>query len=374
MITPTDVDERLRAAHARVPAPDAAAVARARARLDAAMADKAPRRRAPRWRLALAAATVVAVAGAAAVALLPTRVETPVAPATAEAARACFAAPSAGPPRRCLRALGDVAAAQQALAAGEVFYQSNLFTIATAYIDASGQSVPRPSDASYAVSRTVFEEIWLAPDGSGRIAYGSESAVHPAGPADRRAWRAAGSPDLDALMGAPGDWGPKVSDFRAGELDEVMLFNSNLEAVLPKRDPLSVLPREPRALEAFLHRAARTQRPEGPASSISNTFGTDVTTFLRYPRTPPDLRAALLDVFAKVPGARLLGKIGDSVGRPAAAIQLPRDMNDGNDIVAFDPATARLVAEGRSDGDGGVRWGRTYALRAASVARVGERP
>jgi hypothetical protein len=49
-------------------------------------------------------------------------------------------------------------------------------------------------------------------------------------------------------------------------------------------------------------------------------------------------------------------------------------MNDGRDIVAFDPQTARLVGEGSSDPAGGVRWGSTYAVKVAGVSRVGQRP
>jgi hypothetical protein len=40
----------------------------------------------------------------------------------------------------------------------------------------------------------------------------------------------------------------------------------------------------------------------------------------------------------------------------------------------FDPATARLVAEGTSDGHGSVRWNNLYAMETARVAKVGERP
>src|SRR5262249_57035862 len=116
--------------------------------------------------------------------------------------------------------------------------------------------------------------------------------------------------------------------------------------VLPREAPLSVVPHERGALEEFLQRAAERQRPGEPESQVRNTFGTDVTTFLRYPGTPPDLRSALLDVFAGLPGARMLGRIRDGAGRPAAAIDLPDDMNDGKDIIAFDPATARLVRAG----------------------------
>ena len=314
---------------------------------------------------------LVAAGSVAALALLPARVESPIAPPVAEASRACAAV---GAPRACLQALSDVAAAQRVLAAGRVFYTRNDFTISTTYVGADGRPTAAPADAAYVVSRTVPEEMWLAPDGSGRLAYGDERPPAPAGPADKRAWRAAGAPDLETLVGPPAEWGPKVQEFGRGELESALLFNSNLEAVLPKRDPLSVLPREPGELAEFLRDAARKQRPEGPESNVSNTFGTDVTTFLRYPLTPPELRAALLEVLATVPGARAIGTIRDGAGRVAAAIALPPDMNDGQDIVAFDPATSRLLAEGMSDGSGGVRWHMVYGVTTAAVDAVGDRP
>jgi hypothetical protein len=361
----TEVDDRLRAAHERVPEPDAATTARVLARLEAELAPPPPRRR--RRRLLLAAAVPAAAAVAAALALLPGRVETPVTPPPALAA--CFV--RSGAPQPCLHALADVAAAQRALGAARVFYERNEFTLTIKYIGADGRSAADPGDAAYAIVRTVPEELWLAADGSGRYVYGSQGPARPAGAGDERAWRAAGAPDLETLMGpAEEDWGPKVQSFKPG----AMLFNSNLEAVLPRNDPMSVVPHERRALEAFLEHAARRQRPNEPESQVRNTFGTDVTTFLRYPGTPPDLRSALLDVFADVPGARLLGRIRDGAGRPAAGIDLPYDMNDGKDIIAFDPATARLVAEGTSDGHGSVRWNNIYALKTARVAKVGERP
>ena len=259
------------------------------------------------------------------------------------------------------------------LAAGRVYYARNDFTSTITYIGADGRPTARPADAAYAVSRTVPEDIWLAPDGSGRLAYGAERPPEPAGPADERAWRAAGAPDLETLVGPPPSWGPKVQEFGSGELDHALLFNSNLEAVLPERDPLSELPREPGELAEFLRDAACEQRPEGPESNITNTFGTNVTTFLRYPLTPPELRAALLEVLATVPGARAIGTIRDGAGRLAAAIALPPDMNDGKNIVAFDPATSRLLAEGSSDGSGGVRWNMVYGVTTASVDAVGKR-
>ena len=281
------------------------------------------------------------------------------------------ARPAAG--GRCLRALSAVASAQAVLAQGKVFYQRNIFTLSTAYIGANGRPTARPSDAVYAVTRRVPEELWLAPDGSGLLLYGAEDAPRPASPADERAWRAAGAPDLERLIAPPGGWGPKRQAFGPGELDEMLIFNSNLEAVLSKDDPLSELPREPRALSEFLREAAEKQREGSTERDITNTFGTNVTTFLRYPRTPPALRAALLSVFATLPGTRTLGVIEDGAGRSAAALQLPPDMNDGKSVIAFDPETSRLLAEGVAHEDG-VRWNYVYGVTAGAVDKSGDRP
>jgi hypothetical protein len=339
------VDDRLRAAHERIPAPDEATVARARARLTTAMGTR-PRRRP--LRLALPA-VALALAAAAAVALVPSEV------------------PVERPARPRAAAPLDPAAV---LAGGKVVYQRGTFHLLTRYIGANGRPMANPDDAAYAISRSVPEEIWLAPDGSGRILYGHESGVYLPSPGDARAWRAAGSPDLEKLMGPVGRWGPKKSDYGPGELDTTLIFNSNLEAVLPKDDPLSVVPHEPGALRAFLEDAAVKQRPKGPETLVRDTFVDDALTFLRYPRTPADLRAALLEVLAAHPGTRKLGDIKDSAGRTVAALQLSEG---GGRVVAFDAATSRLMATG-SKVPGGVRWNMTYALTTAGVPAIGDRP
>jgi hypothetical protein len=256
------------------------------------------------------------------------------------------------------------------LAGGKVYYQRGTFHLETKYIGANGRPAANPRDAAYAISRSAPEEIWLGPDGSGQILYGTESAVYLPSPGDERAWRAAGAPDLEKLMGPPGEWGPKKQDFGPGELDKTLIFNSNLEAVLPKDDPLSVVPHDPRELSAFLSAAAEKQRPEGPDSVVRDTFADDALTFLRYPRTPDDLRAALIAVLAARPGTRSLGELRDSADRPVTALQLS---TGGGLVVAYDPATWRLLATGYKVTDG-VRWNMTYALTVAAVEKIGDRP
>ena len=72
--------------------------------------------------------------------------------------------------------------------------------------------------------------------------------------------------------------------------------------MLPKRDPLSVVPREPGELAAFLTAAAAKQLPEAPQSVVRQAFALDAVTFLRDARTPQELRVALIDVLLARPG------------------------------------------------------------------------
>lgn len=210
---------------------------------------------------------------------------------------------------------------------------------------------------------------------------------------DAKAWRAAGAPPLARLLPWSEGFRPRQHDFGAGGMNDLYLGNSNLPAVLPAKDPLSVLPRDPANLERWLRDAAWRQRhtgfnsdgckpslsgcSAGQRSDIINTLGTDVTSFLRYPPTPPALRAALFQVLAGVPGARLLGLTEDPIRRRAAAIYLPAQMNDGLDVLAFDPKDSRLLAEGTATRGAdltAIRWQHIYDLQTALVHAPGDRP
>ena len=135
-------------------------------------------------------------------------------------------------------------------------YQRSTSVAVDQYIGADGRRVERPADAAYAIARGVPEERWIAPDGSGRIRSGRTTAPFLPSAEDERAWRAAGSPDLETLMPMFGEPAPKRRSFGPDALDTQLFANSNLEAVLPKRDPLSVVPHSPRGLRAFLLAAA----------------------------------------------------------------------------------------------------------------------
>jgi hypothetical protein len=328
------VDERLREAHARIPEPDAATIARARARLAALESTPAPRRR---RRFTVLVPALALAAAVIAVVLL---------------GRSGDVEREAAPPA----------------AGGTVTYQRNTFAVGTRYITADGSRNGSPGNAAYAISWSVPEEIWRAPDGSGRIAYGKESAPYLPSAADERAWRAAGSPDLEQLAGEPADWGPKLTDYGPGELDAALLLNSNLESVLPERDPLSVVPTDLGALTRWLEAAAARQRRGAPERVIRDALVSDALTFLRDARASLELRTALIDVLSTLDGARKLGTVRDQAGRSWPGVELP-----GGLVVAYDPRAAELMAQGSRYEDG-VRWTYTYAVASGRVSAIGDRP
>jgi hypothetical protein len=171
-----------------------------------------------------------------------------------------------------------------------------------------------------------------------------------------------------------------------------LLGGGVLRDALPAQDPLSEMSTEPAELERYLRRIAWYQRTklsgEGPCApdlhdcapgtqrNIRSVFGSDITLLLSYPFTPPDLRRALFDVFARLPGTRLLGKMRDSLGRTGAAILLPEGVNDGLNVVVFDPTTARLIADGRAERPSTdyIRWHTLYRVATGRVESVGQRP
>ena len=256
---------------------------------------------------------------------------------------------------------------ERVLAAGHVLYQRSTSVASLKFIGADGRRVERPADAAYAIARGVPEERWIAPDGSGRIRSGRTTAPFLPSAEDERAWRAAGSPDLETLMPMFGDPAPKRRSFGPDALDTQLFANSNLEAVLPKRDPLSVVPHSPRGLRAFLF-AAAARVSQDP---VPDPITAEVLALLTYPRTPADLRAALLEVVSTLPGAKRIAKLADGAGRAVPALRY--GSRGDTRVLAYDPVSSRLLAVGAEAG-GRVLWQQTFALEEGGVERVGERP
>jgi hypothetical protein len=352
------VEDRLRAAHARIPDPDEATIARARALLLAESAaapaevgardDAAPHvgfpsrvgraasrpakpRRLAVTRLALPLAAL-ALSAVAALAILPREAERPVA------------------------------------AGGDVIYERSVNYMNTLYVGRDGKPTADPTLAMFRVTSHSTSELWLAPDGSGRLAHGKASTPRPATPADAEAWRKAGSPDLSKLAMPP----RAAIEFKPSELFAALIRGGGLNRVLPKRDPLSAVPTDPLALRDLLMRAARAQNPRGTERGHRNRMAQSVLALLSHPQSTRAQRAALIGIVRALAGTRELGEITDPAGRKGRAFRLPPDMA-GGPVLAYDPATDRLLARGTLSRDG-IVWGAAYTIIRSRVEAVGARP
>jgi hypothetical protein len=367
-----------------------------RARLDALIAEAAARPAAPERRrrarpLVLAGGAVaLALAAVVAFALTPGGSRTP----SPEAASARGACTPRGVASRCAHALSRVALGYALPGTGDVTYVRSTWVPMSFTVDdrpggPGNQITLAAATQPFEVVRPAIEEYWVAPDGRGRLAHTDPGAARLPSTADEIAWRAAGAPDLEALLPPPGE-GMRPLQQDVPDVNAVLLGANGLYDFLPHEgDPLAPIPHAPAELAAWLRERAWKERatfdhgcrPDGdgcePATrrEIDRTVAGDIATLLAYPATPPPLAAALVQVLGEQPGASALGLLRDEAGREVAAIGLPEGSTDSRDrgVIALDPETGVLRALG-SERSGTIRWQRTYAVTAARVTRLGERP
>jgi hypothetical protein len=325
-----------------------------------------------------------------AVALAPGGSHTPL-PEAASARAACT---PRGAASRCAHALSRVALGYALPGTGDVTYVRSSWVPQSFTVDSQphgpGNHIELPAAKQpFEVVRPATEEYWVAPDGRGRVAQTDPGAARLASRADEIAWRAAGAPDLEALLPPAGEgMRPLAQD--VPDVNDVLLGANGLYDFLPHDgDPLAPIPHAPAELATWLHERAWKERasldhgcrPDGdgcePAtrSEIDRTVAGDIATLLAYPETPRRLAAALVQVLGEQPGARALGLLRDEAGREVAAIGLPAGATDTADrgVVALDPESGVLRAMGSEHG-GTIRWQRTYAVTASRVTTLGARP
>lgn len=190
----------------------------------------------------------------------------------------------------------------------------------------------------------VTREIWLAPEGSGRIreVWGDPKFLTER---DREVWVAAGKPDLQV--------GPFVTDeaFSEGELRYIDLSN---------------LPVNPEELHALIDGRVIVGGPPGDAETF-----TLIGDMLRETSAPPDVRAALFRVAANLQGVELIGETTDESGRPGTAVGYTEE-GITHELI-FDPVTSVLLGERTADSQGTIRSWAVYVTSAA-VGSTGQRP
>jgi hypothetical protein len=256
-------------------------------------------RRPGRWRLrTLQGAAIIVVVGLAIGLTAVSRPGSPGGPAPAAAA--------------VLKQLALVAADQPAVivpAPGQFLYVES---------DEAYQSetagLPPGGKGSYSVLLPEHRQIWVGPDGSGRLfeTYGEPVFLSAR---DHAAWLAAGSPSIPH---APSD-----TTFGPGGL------------YLMK---LSDLPTDPSALAADLS----SRKIEGGPPGAAEDF-TQIGDLLRETDASPALRSALYQVAAALPGVQSLGSVTDHSGRTGVGVAY---VDHGvQDELVFDPQTSALLGE-----------------------------
>ncbi|MDA8217843.1 MAG: CU044_5270 family protein [Dehalococcoidales bacterium] len=214
-----------------------------------------------------------------------------------------------------LTGLAEVAAGQPAPAAGaENGYR--YLKSEEMYLACTAGAGPEPASMLCATD-PKGREIWIAPDGSGRIreAAGERTFLSEG---DRSAWAAAGLPTSASTTS---------QDFGPGEL---------------MYEDFAGLPTDPSALAAVIR-----QRAEQADPPVDVEMFVVVGDLLRQPGVPPEVRSALYKVAASIPGVELVGDMVDRAGRQGVAVAKTTDYWGAKErlVLIFDPATSALLGE-----------------------------
>ena len=173
--------------------------------------------------------------------------------------------------------------------------------------------------------QTQVEELWVGPDGSGRIAQVNQGTPSFLAPEDKAKWVAAGSPTL-------GD--PQIDQaFGAGTLPFV---------------DFSTLPTDPIALAKLLRegRVGPTGlTPAGPYPAVSPSaeLGHITGSLINEGYASPAMRSALYHVIAGLPGMKLLGVVTDGIGGTGTAVALTDQQSGEKTVLIFNPNTSAIL-------------------------------
>ena len=201
-----------------------------------------------------------------------------------------------------------------------------------AYLHGVGGSPEQPNGVWALVP--VSREIWIKPDGSGRII---ESRSEPIwfGPADRAAWVAEGSPDFLITPHSDTTFGPTPpgADPWTPQIWPGSLYYQNVDA----------LPTDTGTLRRLID--DRAAAGGGPTDYERFTIVGDL---LRETVAAPKVRAALFRVAAGLNDVELIGSVTDRAGRTGTAVSMTNAQSSRGlerRTLIFDPETSALLAE-----------------------------
>ena len=182
----------------------------------------------------------------------------------------------------------------------------------------------------------VHREIWVKPDGSGRLIEQRSKAVWFSA-TDKAAWIAAGSPDVgdDRSTDTRFDPTPPGSDPGTPQLVPGSLGYADVDA----------LPTDIDQLEAIIRTRAAANGGGATDAEVFAIAGDLLSETVATPR----LRAALYQIVARLDGVELMGSVTDHSGRTGVGVSLtdddtsPGGRGRERHVLIFDPNTSMLL-------------------------------
>ena len=202
---------------------------------------------------------------------------------------------------------------------------------------------------AFSIDLRTEVEIWVARDGSGRRVTTYQEVVFPTS-LDRETWEDAGSPSIPAS----GD--VRRENFEVGGLPVY---------------PVDRLPTDPEALLVALNDRDVIDWEPGDITLL-----TTIGTLLAQEELSGDLRRALFEVAASIPGVTVEHSVPDPHGRAAVAVTATEGATQTR--LFFDPTDARFLGReitypaDEAHPGGATEW-RAY-LESSAVFSLGERP
>ena len=219
------------------------------------------------------------------------------------------------------------------------------------------------SDAFNGLESTTQEE-WLAPDGAGRerkVAGTPQFFTSE----ERSRWEAAGSPlptPFDSeyqqkYKAAFREGNPELKGFHLLELRKGVADTENPALAGFHFPDTSSLPTEPKALRHAVEdntisvRGFNLMYPSAKQLDAKQTSAELINILLEGEPLRPQLRAAIFDALAELPGIEVNTHATDSLGRHGFAISSIDPKTGGGEEFIFDPDTSEILAKRSFTGD-----------------------